>query len=65
MRVTRPDGKVDYNQGSNMAYQTNEAIKLNRATVAGIKTTPASRFLQRASIDEQVFDLDALAHQGK
>ena len=65
MRVTRPDGTIDYNQGSNMAYQTNEAIKLNRATVAGIKTTPASRFLQRAPIDEQVFDLDALAHQGK
>ncbi len=65
MRVTRPDGTIDYNQGSNMAYQTNEAIKLNRATVAGIKTTPTSRFLQRAPIDDQVFDLDSLAQHGK
>ena len=48
-----------------MAYQTNEAIKLNRATVAGIKTTPASRFLQRAPIGEEVFDLDSLARHGK
>jgi hypothetical protein len=64
-KVTRPDGKPDYVQGSNMAYQTNEAIKLNRATVAGIKTTPSSRFLQRGPIDDAVFDLDSLAQRGK
>jgi hypothetical protein len=64
-RVVRPDGTADYVQGSNMAYQTNEAIKLSRATVAGIKTTPTSRFLQRAPIDDSVFDLDALARRGK
>ncbi len=64
-KVTRPDGTVDYVQGSNMAYQTNEAIKLSRATVAGIKTTSTSRFLQRAPIDDSVFDLDTLAKRGK
>ena len=32
---TRPNGKVDYNQGSNQAYQCVENIKMNRATVAG------------------------------
>ena len=40
MPFTRPDGKVDYNQGSNQAYQTVENIKMNRATVAGIKSGP-------------------------
>lgn len=64
-KVTRPDGKFDYTQGSNMAYQCNEAIKMNRATVAGIKTSPGSRFQQRGVMSETVFDLDTLAKKGK
>ena len=32
---TRPDGTVDYIQGSNMSYNVAENIKANRATVAG------------------------------
>jgi Protein of unknown function (DUF1329) len=64
-KVTRPDGTADYVQGSNMAYQTNEAVKLNRATVAGIKTTPTSRFLGRGPMSESIFDLDTLAKRGK
>jgi hypothetical protein len=64
-KVTRPDGTSDYVQGSNMAYQTNEAVKSGRATVAGIKTTPTSRFQQRAPMDDSIFDLDTLAKRGK
>jgi hypothetical protein len=64
-KVTRPDGTADYVQGSNMAYQASEAVKMNRATVAGIKTSPTSRFQQRAPMDDSVFDLDALAKKGK
>ena len=62
---TRPDGKVDYNQGSNQAYQTIENFKLNRATVAGIKSNPKAGFVGRVKFDPSVFDVDALAHMGK
>lgn len=64
-KVTRPDGQSDYVQGSNMAYQTGENLKMNRATVAGIKSAPKSRFHGRAPFKESVFDLDALAQRGK
>ena len=62
---TRPDGKVDYNQGSNQAYQTVENVKMNRATVAGIKSSPKSGFYTRIKFDPAVFSIDALARQGK
>jgi len=46
---TRPTGKVDYNQGSNQAYQTVENLKMNRATVAGRcpRFPRTARFLRR------------------
>jgi hypothetical protein len=62
---TRPNGKVDYNQGSNQAFQCIENLKLNRATVAGIKSSPTSGFYGRIKFDPQVFDVDALARHGK
>jgi hypothetical protein len=62
---TRPNGKVDYNQGSNQAYQTIENIKLNRATVAGIKSSPKAGFIGRLKFAPGVFDVDALAKSGK
>jgi hypothetical protein len=62
---TRPNGKVDYNQGSNQAYQTIENIKLNRATVAGIKSSPRAGFIGRIKFNSSVFDVDALAKSGK
>jgi hypothetical protein len=62
---TRPSGKVDYNQGSNQAYQTIENIKLNRATVAGIKSSPTAGFYGRIKFSPAVFDVDALARSGK
>jgi hypothetical protein len=62
---TRPSGKVDYNQGSNQAYQCIENIKLNRATVAGIKSSPTSGFYGRIKFNPAVFDVDALARSGK
>jgi Protein of unknown function (DUF1329) len=62
---TRPDGKVDYNQGSNMAYQCAENVKLNRATVAGVKSSPTAGFYGRIPFDPSIFDVDALARMGK
>jgi hypothetical protein len=62
---TRPDGKVDYNQGSNQAYQTIENIKLNRATVAGIKASPKAGFYLRGKLNPAIYDVDALAKSGK
>jgi Protein of unknown function (DUF1329) len=63
--IKRPDGKTDYVQGSNMAFQTAEAIRGNRATVAGIKSAPDSLFLVRSRFEDAVFDLDKLAQSGK
>jgi len=62
---TRPDGKVDYNQGSNMAYQCAENLKMNRATVAGIKSSPQAGFYGRIRFQPSIFDIDALARRGK
>ena len=64
-KITRPDGSTDYVQGSNMAYQTCEAVKSDRATVAGIKSRPDALFLLRHAFDEKLFDLDKLAQTGK
>jgi hypothetical protein len=63
--ITRPDGKEDFVQGSNMAFQTNEAVRLQRATVAGIKSTPDSLFHLRVAFDDSLFALDRLAQAGK
>jgi hypothetical protein len=63
--LTRPDGKTDWVQGSNQAFQCTEAIKMNRATVAGIKSHPTSGFDGRLTFDKSLFDLDALARHGK
>jgi hypothetical protein len=62
---TRPNGKVDYNQGSNQAYQCVENIKMNRATVAGIKSSPKAGFWLRGPINTSLYDVDALARAGK
>ena len=62
---TRPDGKVDYNQGSNQAYQCIENIRMNRATVAGIKSAPTAGFYLRGKGNPAAFELDALARSGK
>ena len=62
---TRPNGKVDYNQGSNQAFQCVENLKLNRATVAGIKSSPGAAFYGRTKFDPGVFGMDALARGGK
>jgi hypothetical protein len=63
--LTRPDGKKDWVQGSNQAYQTVEAVKLNRATIAGIKSSPKSGFDGRITFDPQHFDFGSLARSGK
>jgi hypothetical protein len=62
---TRPDGKVDYNQGSNMAFQCAEDIKRHRATVAGIKSNPKSGFDARVPFNANRFDVNSLAKFGK
>jgi hypothetical protein len=65
MPFTRPDGKVDWNQASNQAYQCVENIKLNRATVAGIKSSPKSAFYTRAKVDPAIFRVESLNRWGK
>jgi hypothetical protein len=63
--IKRPDGGTDYVQGSNMGFQTAEAVKLERATIAGVKSTPTSLFHLRIPFNESKFALDSLAHAGK
>src|SRR3989475_5044668 len=63
--VTRPNGRKDWGQGTNQAFQCAESIKLNRATVAGIKSSPTSNFDARLTFDPKIFDLDALSTHGK
>jgi hypothetical protein len=62
---TRPDGKADYNQASNMAFQCAENIKRNQATVAGIKSSPKSGFDSRVTFPPNGFDVNALGQIGK
>ena len=61
----RPDGHVDYNQGSNMAFQCVESIKRGQATVAGIKSDPKAVFDLRIPYDPKFFDMNALSRFGK
>jgi hypothetical protein len=61
----RPDGQVDYNQGSTMAFQCVENIKRNQATAAGIKSSPNAEFDVRAPLDTQLFDMNSLSRYGK
>jgi hypothetical protein len=63
--VTRPDGGIDFVQGSNMAFQCAENIKRNQATVAGIKQNPKSGFDSHVSFDESFFDMNTLTRYGK
>jgi hypothetical protein len=62
---TRPDGKVDYNQGGNMAFQVAENIKMNRAAVAAIKSNQSAGLYGRVKFEPGIFDVDALARHGK
>lgn len=62
---TRPNGKVDYTQGSNQAYQCIENLKMNRATVAGIKSSPTAHFYTRIKFNPAIFHQDALGRMGK
>ena len=63
--VVRPNGKKDWVQGGNQAFQCAENIKLGRATVAGIKSSPTANFDARLPLDPKMFDLDELSHQAK
>lgn len=64
-KFTRPDGKVDYNQGSSMAFQCAENVKRNQATVAGIKSNPKSGFDYRVKFPATSFDVNSLGRAGK
>ncbi|MGH7786929.1 MAG: DUF1329 domain-containing protein, partial [Candidatus Binatia bacterium] len=65
IKKTRPDGTVDYIQGSNMAYQTAENVKANRATVAGLKSSPKAALDVHAPFEPQLFDFNSLSRYGK
>jgi len=63
---TRPDGREDWIWTSNMGYQAAENIKMNRATVSGLKAPgkdPAND--RRISFDPQFFDFNTLQRFGK
>jgi hypothetical protein len=64
-KFTRPDGKVDYNQASSMAFQCAENVKRNQATVAGIKSNPKSGFDYRVKFPAASFDVNSLGRAGK
>ena len=61
----RPDGKVDYNQGSNMAFVCVESIKRNQATLVGIKTQPKGGFDLRIVHEPNLFEVNSLSRFGK
>ncbi len=63
--ATRPDGKVDYLTGANSAYQCAENVKLDRATVAGIKSSPKAGFYLRGTYPPDYFSTEAMARAGK
>ena len=48
-----------------MAFQCVEALRLNRATVAGIKSSPTAGLYGRIKFDPAVFDVNALSRMGK
>ena len=65
-KYTRPDGIVEYLQGSNMGYRVAENVKMNRATTAGTLAPlkePASD--TRIPIDPAFFDMSTLSRFGK
>jgi Protein of unknown function (DUF1329) len=62
---TRPDGKVDYLQSSNMNFQCAENIKMNRATVAGQKWNPKAALDLRVPYKASFFDMNSLSRFGK
>jgi hypothetical protein len=62
---TRPDGKVDYLGATNMAFQCAENVKVNQATVAGIKSDPKGGFDVRVTFPPNLFDVNSLSRFGK
>lgn len=62
---TRPDGKVDYVRTANMAFQCAENVKVNQATVAGIKSDPRAGFDYRVTFVPNVFEVNSLSRSGK
>jgi hypothetical protein len=64
-KVTRPDGREDWVQGSSMAYQCAENIKRDQATIAGIKSSPRSGFDSNIVFDDNYFEMSTLNRYGK
>jgi hypothetical protein len=65
-QYTRPDGIKEYIQGSNMAYQCAENVKMNRATTAGTLAPlrePASDV--RVPFEPAFYDMNTLSRFGK
>lgn len=64
-KVVRPDGTEDWLQGSNMAFQVAENIRLNRATSAGQKTSANSALDGRVTFPSGFFETQAMQRFGK
>lgn len=65
LKFVRPDGTEDWLQGSNMAYQVAENIRLNRATSAGQKTSAKSALDGRVTFPSGFFETQAMQRFGK
>ena len=65
IKYERPDGQVDYIQGSNMAYQVAENHKQGRATSAGQKVHPKAALDTRVSYESGFFDTHSMTRFGK
>jgi len=61
----RPDGGMDYNQGSNMSFICVESIRRTQATLAGIKTNPKGGFDLRMQFAPDFFEISSLGRHGK
>jgi hypothetical protein len=62
---TRPDGTVDWINGSNMSFNVAENIKANRATVAGLKADPKAALDTHVTFEPAFFDMNSLSRFGK
>ncbi len=58
-----PDGEMIF--AATQVWACAENFKMNRASLAGMRTNPKAPFVRRVDIDPNIFDAQALARYGK
>jgi len=61
----RPNGTVDWINGSNMSFNVAENVKASRATVAGLKSDPKAALDTHVTFEPNFFDMNSLSRFGK